>query len=86
MKTGFSVDSIKKMQFQGTFKGRIDTNYTTSDDRFKKHSALVISKPLLSDSGNYTCNVQTFQGSDKQSAEMQIISKLHNDLLIDSLT
>jgi len=57
----------------GAFKGRVDTNYTTSDDRYKKHSALLISKPLVSDSGNYTCNVQTFQGSDKQSAEMQII-------------
>lgn len=57
----------------GSFRDRIDLTHSQSDERLKKHSALIITKPLLTDSGNFTCNVQTFQGSDKQSAEMQII-------------
>lgn len=66
----------KKIPFAlGTFKNRVDLEHTTSDDRLKKHSALVINKPILADGGNYTCNVQTFQGSDKATSEMQIIGK-----------
>lgn len=65
------IQSIKahasnRITFQGNFKDRVDINYTTSDDRYKKHSALVIAKPLPSDSGTYTCNVQTFQGKKKK--------------------
>ncbi|CRL04497.1 CLUMA_CG017577, isoform B [Clunio marinus] len=58
----------------GHFKGRVDLNYTLpTNDRLKKHSALVITKPLLTDSGNYTCSVQTFQGADRKTDEIQII-------------
>jgi hypothetical protein len=59
----------------GSFKNRTNLEKESSDDRLKKHSALIITNPLLTDSGNYTCNVQTYQGSDKQTAEMQIIGK-----------
>lgn len=38
-------------------------------------TALIIAKPLISDSGNFTCQIQTFQGSDKKSAMMQVIRK-----------
>lgn len=61
---------------QGTaFKGRIDLNYVGSEDRLKKHSALVITKPLLTDSGNYTCYVQTLQSNARKTAEMLIIGE-----------
>lgn len=65
----------------GAFKNRIDLVKHSSDDRLKKHSALIITNPLLTDTGNYTCNVQTFQGSDKQTAEMQIIGEYDQILL-----
>ena len=56
-------------------KGRVDVNFTSSEDRLQKHRALVISKPLISDSGEYTCSIQTFQTQAKKSAKMQIVGK-----------
>jgi hypothetical protein len=55
----------------GVFKGRLNlTHETESSNRLKKHSALVILKPSTSDSGNYTCNVQSYDSFDKKTAEM----------------
>lgn len=59
--------------FQGNFKDRVKIDYSTSDDRYKKHSALFISNPMPSDSGTYTCNVQTFQGKKKISNALSIL-------------
>ena len=56
-------------------KGRVDVNFTSSEDRLQKHRALVISKPLISDSGEYTCSIQTFQSQAKKSAKMLIVGK-----------
>lgn len=57
---------------QGSFIGRVNLNHTASDDRFKKHSALVITKPSLNDSGIYTCNVQTFEGIEGVGLTLQV--------------
>lgn len=56
----------------GSFKGRVDVNYAV-DDKTKKHSSLVITQPQLSDAGNYTCNVQTYQGKAERIAELKVI-------------
>ena len=62
-------------------KGRVDLNYTSSEDRFQIHRALVITKPLISDSGEYTCIVRTYQTEIKKSARMQIIGKFFHTIL-----
>lgn len=59
----------------GNFKGKIDTNYTVSRDKHYKHRALLITKPTWNMTGTYGCDVQTFQGKDKQYAHLQIIGK-----------
>lgn len=56
-----------------SFKGHIDVNYSESDDRLRKHSALKFVNPLANYTGNYTCQVQTFNGVDTKTAHLQII-------------
>ena len=79
---------------QNHFKDRINTEYSSSDEKYKKYSALVrqmnfngteafnncysfcsqaIKKPSITDTGNYTCDVQTFQSSDKKGSQMIVI-------------
>ncbi|CAO1411207.1 unnamed protein product [Diamesa serratosioi] len=67
------IPSTKTPFGVGSFKGRVDDNYTSSEDRLQKHRALVITKPLTSDSGDYACSIQTFQTISKLSAKMQIV-------------
>lgn len=57
----------------GTFRNRIDLNYIASNDTFKKHSAMVIKDVSVLDTGNYTCDIQTFVGFDKMTSKMVVI-------------
>lgn len=56
-------------------KGRVDTSYSVSKDKYYKHRALLITKPLWNMTGEYTCHVQTFESSDKRSSHLQVIGK-----------
>uniref|UniRef100_A0A182J8M7 Ig-like domain-containing protein n=1 Tax=Anopheles atroparvus TaxID=41427 RepID=A0A182J8M7_ANOAO len=56
-----------------SFKGHIDSNYSESDDRLHKHSALKVVNPMANYTGNYTCQVQTFHGLDTKTAHLQLI-------------
>lgn len=60
---------------QTTMKGRINTTYVVSHEKYYKHRAILIPQPRWNMTGEYTCNVQTFESSDKKSAFMQIIGK-----------
>jgi hypothetical protein len=57
----------------GAFKGRVDQNYTVSQDPKKKQRALVIREPLSTDSGMYTCDVQSFVSNDRKMANLLVI-------------
>lgn len=57
------------------FKNRIKKNYTMSEDPNKRHRGVVVMKPTLNFSGEYSCSVQTFQSSDKKSSHLQIIGE-----------
>lgn len=57
------------------FKNRIKKNYTISEDPNKLHRGVVVMKPTLNFSGEYSCSVQTFQSSDKKSSHLQIIGE-----------
>ncbi|CAG9803828.1 unnamed protein product [Chironomus riparius] len=63
----------KKPYALNHFKDRINTEYSSSDEKYKKYSALAIKKPSITDTGNYTCDVQTFQSSDKKGSQMIVI-------------
>lgn len=56
-----------------SFKGHIDINFSESDDRLHKHSALKFVNPMANYTGNYTCQVQTFNGVATKTAHLQII-------------
>lgn len=56
-----------------SFKGHIDINYSESDDRLHKHSALKIINPMANYTGNYSCQVQTYSGLDTKTAHLNII-------------
>lgn len=60
---------------QTTMKGRINTTYVVSHEKYYKHRAILIPQPVWNMTGEYTCNVQTFESSDKKSAFMQIIGE-----------
>uniref|UniRef100_U5ENV7 Putative conserved plasma membrane protein n=1 Tax=Corethrella appendiculata TaxID=1370023 RepID=U5ENV7_9DIPT len=64
----------KKPHVMQSFKGRVDTEYSVSDDRLHKFSSLSIIKPELNMTGNYACSVQTYFEHDKQSKHLVIIS------------
>lgn len=59
----------------GIMKGKVDTSYTVSKDKYYKHRAVLIPKPTWNMNGTYTCEVQTFQTNDKRAADLQIIGK-----------
>uniref|UniRef100_A0A182QFX7 Ig-like domain-containing protein n=1 Tax=Anopheles farauti TaxID=69004 RepID=A0A182QFX7_9DIPT len=56
-----------------SFKGHIDVDYSESDDRLHKHSALKFINPMANYTGKYTCQVQTYHSVASQTAHMQII-------------
>lgn len=60
------------------FKNRIRKNFTINDDAMTKYRAVSVIKPTLNFSGEYSCSVQTFQSSDKKSANLQIIGMSPN--------
>lgn len=66
-------------------KGRVDTTYTVSKDKYHKHRALLITKALWNMTGEFTCHVQSFQSSDKKSAHIQVIGKLNTFFVFNKL-
>uniref|UniRef100_A0A182PJG5 Ig-like domain-containing protein n=1 Tax=Anopheles epiroticus TaxID=199890 RepID=A0A182PJG5_9DIPT len=56
-----------------SFKGHIDVDYSESDDRFHKYSALKFINPKANYTGNYTCQVQTYQSVASRTAHLQMI-------------
>lgn len=56
-------------------KNKLDLNYEASEIPNQKHRALSITKPFYNMSGIVTCSTQTFQSSDKRSAEIRVIGK-----------
>uniref|UniRef100_A0A182WFU8 Ig-like domain-containing protein n=1 Tax=Anopheles minimus TaxID=112268 RepID=A0A182WFU8_9DIPT len=55
------------------FKGHIDVNYYESDDRLHKHSVLKFIDPMANYTGNYTCQVSTFENLVSSTAHLQMI-------------
>lgn len=56
-----------------SFKDRVDVSYEASPERNHKHRSLVITRPLSNFTGEYLCNVQTYESNDKQSKRIQFI-------------
>lgn len=66
----------------GSFRGKIDINYTVSKDKYYKHRALLITKPTWNMTGTYGCDVQTFESRDKKYAQLQMIGKFRFSFLM----
>jgi hypothetical protein len=56
-------------------KNRIKKNYTITDDPKKMYRAIMVTRPSVELSGEYTCSVETFQSSDKKSSFLQVIGE-----------
>ncbi|XP_058057562.1 uncharacterized protein LOC131208739 [Anopheles bellator] len=56
-----------------SFRGHLDTEYSESEDRLHKHSALKFITPMANHTGNYTCQVSTYQRMATKTAHLQII-------------
>lgn len=54
-------------------KNHINVNYTASNEQLHKYRALAIINPTLNMTGNYSCNVGTYESEDRQQAHLQII-------------
>lgn len=61
--------------FAGLFKGRLNLNYSASENKNSKHRALHILNPDPSMSGDYTCSVSTFKSEDSQTKKMVVLGK-----------
>uniref|UniRef100_A0A182LVX4 Ig-like domain-containing protein n=1 Tax=Anopheles culicifacies TaxID=139723 RepID=A0A182LVX4_9DIPT len=55
------------------FKGHIDESYSESSDRLHKHSVLKFINPMANYTGNYTCQVATYEEVKSSTAHLQII-------------
>ncbi|XP_063707872.1 uncharacterized protein LOC134836610, partial [Culicoides brevitarsis] len=56
-----------------SFKDRVNVSYEASTERNYKHRALAITRPLWNFTGEYLCNVQTYESNDKRSRKIQFI-------------
>ncbi|XP_053659868.1 uncharacterized protein LOC128708913 [Anopheles marshallii] len=56
-----------------SFKGHIDLDYSESDDRLHKHSVIKFINPMANYTGNYTCQVSTFEELVSSTAHLQMI-------------
>ncbi|ETN67648.1 hypothetical protein AND_000528 [Anopheles darlingi] len=56
-----------------SFRGHLDLDYSESEERLHKHSALKFISPMANHTGNYSCQVSTFQHVATKSAHLQII-------------
>uniref|UniRef100_A0A182YKP4 Uncharacterized protein n=1 Tax=Anopheles stephensi TaxID=30069 RepID=A0A182YKP4_ANOST len=56
-----------------SFKGQIDVDYSESEDRLHKHSALKFINPMSNYTGNYTCQISTFDDLASATAHLQMI-------------
>ncbi|CAG9817328.1 unnamed protein product [Phaedon cochleariae] len=63
----------KRPQELGIMKGRLNLNYSASEDRNSVHRALHIIQPGTDLSGNYTCMVSTFRGEDVKTKRMLVL-------------
>lgn len=75
------IPSRDKPNAMGWMKGKIDTTFTVSEDRYYKHRAVFIPKPTHKMNGTYTCMVASFQFTDKRSADLQIIGEERDIIL-----
>lgn len=58
-----------------SMKNRLDLSYEASSDEKLKYRAMVIVKPTWNMTGQYSCSIQTFQSSVKQSANLTVIGE-----------
>ncbi|XP_050079644.1 uncharacterized protein LOC126567468 [Anopheles maculipalpis] len=56
-----------------SFKGQIDVEYSESEERLHKHSALKFINPMANYTGNYTCQISTFDDLASGTAHLQMI-------------
>ncbi|CAH1154130.1 unnamed protein product [Phaedon cochleariae] len=63
----------KRPQELGIMKGRLNLDYSASEDRNSVHRALHIIQPGPDLSGNYTCMVSTFRGEDVKTKRMVVL-------------
>lgn len=73
---------------KGPFKSRIDLEYNKHLPEKERFSTLVIRNPTIADSGNFTCNVQTFKNADKKSEQMIVVyvdDSIHLNYFIDEI-
>uniref|UniRef100_A0A336K3S7 CSON009928 protein n=1 Tax=Culicoides sonorensis TaxID=179676 RepID=A0A336K3S7_CULSO len=56
-----------------SFKDRVNVSYEASSEQNYKHRALVITRPLWNFTGEYLCNVQTYESNDRKSKKIQFI-------------
>lgn len=75
------IPSSKSPNAFNFMKGKIDTTYAVSEDRYYKHRAVLIPKPTHKMNGTYTCYVSSYTSNDKRSADLQIIGKIFSQYL-----
>ncbi|KAG5682058.1 hypothetical protein PVAND_011443 [Polypedilum vanderplanki] len=56
-----------------SFKNRIDLEYNKDLPEKQRYSTLVIKNPTIADTGNYSCDVQTFKSHDRKTAPITIV-------------
>ncbi|KAB0794602.1 hypothetical protein PPYR_11441 [Photinus pyralis] len=64
--------ATKKPQVLGILKGRLNLEYSVSQDKNSKHRALHITKPGPDLSGDYTCLVSSFNNEDRRTKSMLV--------------
>ncbi|XP_018324768.1 uncharacterized protein LOC108736721 [Agrilus planipennis] len=62
----------KKPQALGILKGRLNLEYSASQNQNSKHRALHITKPAPELSGDYTCSVSSFNDEDSRTKSMLV--------------
>ncbi|KAG5880128.1 hypothetical protein JTB14_037360 [Gonioctena quinquepunctata] len=66
-----------KPREMGILKGRLNLDYSASEDTNSVHRALHIIEPGPDLSGNYTCMVSTFRGEDIKTKRMLVLEERH---------
>jgi len=64
--------ATQKPQVLGILKGRLNLEYSVSQDKNSKHRALHITKPGPDLSGDYTCLVSSFNNEDRRTKSMLV--------------
>lgn len=56
-----------------SFKNRVNTTYSVSQERLHKYRAMAVTKPMWNHTGEYSCWVQTFESNDRKTANVTVI-------------